>query len=101
MRLLAVLPSTQLTKKLMAVFRDDDGKNKTVHFGSSYHLDFIKYSALSPTLAFKKKASYISRHGATEDWSDPTTAGTLSRYLLWEKPTLKDALATYKRRFKV
>jgi len=55
MRLLAVLPSTQLTKKLMAVFRDDDGKNKTVHFGSSYHLDFIKYSALSPTLALKKK----------------------------------------------
>jgi threonine dehydrogenase-like Zn-dependent dehydrogenase len=37
--------------------------------------------------------------GATETWTDPTTAATLSRFLLWEKPTLESALRAFKKRF--
>jgi hypothetical protein len=34
-----------------------------------------------------------------ENWKDPTSAGALSRWILWNKPTFKASLADYKRRF--
>ena len=42
----------------------------------------------------KRRRSYLSRHASREDWgrSGVMTAGWLSRYLLWEKPTLKEAV---------
>jgi hypothetical protein len=36
-----------------------------------------------------------------EDWTDPTRAGTLSRFILWNKPTLRSSIRSYRRRFRV
>lgn len=49
----------------------------------------------------KKKEDYILRHRVREDWSDPLKAGTLSRFLLWNKPTLRESLNDYKERFNI
>jgi hypothetical protein len=48
---------------------------------------------------------YLERHGGgfetstKEDWKDPTTAGALSRWILWNKPSLKGSFDDYKSRF--
>ena len=48
---------------------------------------------------------YLERHGGgtptstKEDWKDPTTAGSLSRWILWNKADLKASFNDYKRRF--
>jgi hypothetical protein len=87
--------STRKTKKYMALF--DDGS--ITHFGGEGCGDFIRYSSQDPVLARQKRAAYLARHGATETWTDPKTAATLSRFVLWEKPTLKSAILAYKKRF--
>ena len=40
MKLLEIKPSTRKGKKLMAVFKKDDGKTITTHFGSANMRDF-------------------------------------------------------------
>ena len=86
--------STQPKKKLMAIFFSKEGKKlKTIHFGARGYTDY--------TLSGdeKKKAAYIKRHQARENFNDPMTAGALSRWILWNKPTRRASIADYKRRF--
>ena len=44
---------------------------------------------------------YIQRHkqSGTEDWNDPMTAGALSRFVLWEEPTLEASWRKYLKSF--
>lgn len=98
MKLVAVRRSTRPAKKYMAVFRDP---HHVSHFGAKGYGDFIEWSRHDRQLARAKRAQYLARHGATESWDDPTRPATLSRYILWEKPTLRAAVAAYKRRFRV
>ena len=48
---------------------------------------------------------YLERHGGgtttstKENWKDPTTAGALSRWVLWNKPSLSGSFSNYKSRF--
>lgn len=99
-RLLGIAPSTRRDKKLMATFVTAKG-SKVVHFGGAGCQDYTKYSEIDPVLARKKRMQYIARHRVNEDWSDPTTPATLSRFILWERPTIISAITAYKRRFKV
>jgi hypothetical protein len=46
-----------------------------------------------------RKARYLARHSANENWNDPTSAGALSRWVLWNKTSLEASKADYKRRF--
>ena len=46
-----------------------------------------------------RKEMYIKRHQKNEDWNNPMTAGALSRWILWNNPTLSESIADYKRRF--
>lgn len=100
MRLQSVERSTRAGKKLMATFVDGS-TTKTVHFGARGYGDFTVYHALSPALARRKKSQYLARHGAQERWMDPTTPATLSRYILWDKPTVAAGITAFKRRFRV
>lgn len=84
----------------MATFKNGDTVAKT-HFGGKGCGDYIKYSRQNHSLADAKRRAYIKRHGATESWGDPTTAATLSRFILWEKRTLKEAIQAYTRRFRM
>ena len=96
-QLVSITISSRVGKKYVAEF--DDGKR--VHFGANGYGDYIRYSRVDPLLANKKRMQYIARHGAMEQWNDPTTAATLARYILWEKPTMAESIRYYKRRFKV
>ena len=89
MKLLEVKKSTRKDKKYMAVF--DDGT--TTHFGFKGSSTYIDHND------DKKKDAYIARHKVNENWNDPKTAGALARYILWNKKTLKESIADYKKRF--
>jgi hypothetical protein len=54
---------------------------------------------MDPELAKKRKTAYLRRHKANEDWTNPRTAGTLSKYILWNKPTIEESINSYKKKF--
>ena len=92
--------SSNPEKKLMAVFEDSEGKKtKTTHFGQRGASDYTKHDDK------ERMELYLERHGGgfetstKENWKDPTTAGSLSRWVLWNKPGLKSSFSDYKRRF--
>jgi len=99
MKLISVKKSSKNNYKLVATF-DIDGKIKTVHFGSKPNKDFIIYSKTNPQKAEIMKAAYIARHSKNnEDWNNPITKGCLSRFILWNKNTLRESIKNYKNRF--
>jgi hypothetical protein len=59
-------------------------------------MDYTIYSKQDPKLAKQKKESYLARHRENEDWNDVMSAGALSRWILWNKPTLKRLKQTLK-----
>ena len=76
--------------KLVAEF--DDGK--LVKFGALGYDDFITSGGDK-----KKKKNYLARHRKREDWTDPQTPGALSRWILWNKPTLDESIEHYVKKF--
>lgn len=68
---------------------------KTSRFGAKGYSDFTKHK--NP----KRKSKYITRHKSRENWgkSGMTSAGALSRWILWNKPTLRGSIKNYKERF--
>ena len=94
-KLVSLGRSTQPDKKMMAVF-EVDGRSKTTHFGQAGAKD---YTLHDKAVREARKKSYDARHRPTEDWSDPTSAGALSKYILWNKTSKSAAIADYKRRF--
>lgn len=77
-------------------------KVKKIYFGANGYNDYIIYNKiLTREEADKKKENYIKRHGVNQDWTDPLKAGTLSRYILWNKPTLEQSLDDYLKRFNI
>ena len=85
--------STNQKKKYMAVFYEDGKKIKTTHFGAAGMSDFTKHKDKA------RKQRYMNRHKANENWQNPMSAGSLSRYILWNKPTLRASITDYKKRF--
>lgn len=85
--------------KLTAVFYDkDDKKIKTTHFGDERYEDYTIHKDK------ERLKNYNTRHGAKsagEKWQQPMTAGALSKWILWNKPSLTGSFADYKRRFKL
>jgi hypothetical protein len=93
MKLLSIKPSPNPKKKYVAVFEQDNGRSKTVHFGAAGMSDY------TVNKDEERKERYLSRHRANESWDKPDTAGALSRWILWNKPTLQASIADYRRRF--
>ena len=79
----------------MAIFYKEGGKTKTIHFGAYGMSDFTIHK--DPL----RKERYLKRHKKNENWENYETAGSLSRYILWNKPTLKGSVDDYKKRFKL
>ena len=95
MKLLYILPSIKSGKKFMAIFTDKDDI-KTVHFGS---VGYDDYTSITTPDREKRKKMYINRHKKNEDWNDPYTAGSLSRWILWNKKTIEESIQDYRKRF--
>ena len=90
-------------KRYMAVFYDKDNKVKTTHFGYAITDNGIKKYG-STYIDHKNdelKSAYIARHKVNEDFKDYMSAGSLARFILWEKKSLRDAISDYKKRFKL
>jgi hypothetical protein len=81
-------------KKFKAVFFDAMRKKiKSVQFGQVGYEDFTTHGDI------QRKMSYIARHEAREDWSNPMTAGTLSKFLLWNKTSLSASYKDFRSKF--
>jgi hypothetical protein len=94
LKLKSVRPSHVPAKKWDATFVYPDGHEKVVPFGQKGYSDFTKHKDKT------RKQRYLNRHsGMGEHWNKPDTAGALSRWVLWNKPTFRASLADFKRRF--
>jgi hypothetical protein len=94
LELLSVTKSSKADKKYAATFKMPSGRTKVTHFGAAGMTDY--------TLSGDKerRARYLTRHSARENWNDPTSPGALSRHLLWGNSTsLRQNIASFKRRF--
>jgi hypothetical protein len=97
MKLISITKATDSKHKYTALFTDP---KKTTHFGQAGANDYLIYSKESKTIADEKRKLYLARHEKRENWSDPTTAGSLSRYLLWGRSaSLKENIIDFKKRF--
>jgi hypothetical protein len=91
-----LFPAEQKSKKYTAVFYEDGVPFRKSSFGAKSYEDYTIHKDE------ERKASYLARHGATEEvlWeTDPYAPATLSRYVLWNLPDLRDSWNDYKRRF--
>ena len=95
LKLLRIVPSDKKEKKYDAVF-EKDGRQKTISFGAVGYPDFTQ-----PPHDEKKKELYLKRHSKREDWDNPLTAGSLSKHILWNKPSLKESIKDFKNKFGV
>ena len=101
MKLLSIKPSDRKEKRYVAEFCKCNGESKCkseerkrTHFGFKGGSTYIDHKD------DKKKDAYIARHKKDLDTKDPTRAGYLSYYLLWNKKTLTASIADFKQRFK-
>ena len=105
---LLIKKSDKPDKKYMAIFLVNNEKVKTIHFGSKNMRDFTLINDKSSKWYLPKvldrnvvKDSYLRRHEKNEDWTNPMTAGALSRWILWDKKTLASSIKAFKKRFKL
>lgn len=89
LELIAITKSPKNGKKLRAIFSD----GKRVDFGASGYSDYTIHKDDD------RKERYINRHRSRENWNDPQTPGALSRYILWNKKTLRSSILDYKKKF--
>ena len=83
-------PSKKAYKKWTIVIYD-----KKIHFGDSRYKDYTQHKNK------ERKRRYILRHAKREDWKDPLSAGFWSRWLLWNKPTIRESKASLQSKFKI
>jgi len=83
-------------KEFKAVFRKADGKTTTTQFGTSSNF------VLNPKKTLDDRKNYISRHRVNENFNDPTSAGSLSRHILWgDSRNLQKNISSFKKKFKI
>ena len=80
--------------KYNAIFTRDDGSTKVIPFGDNRYEDFTQHKDI------KRRDLYILRHKKRENWDNPQSAGSLSRYILWGNSTnLQTNIKAFKSRF--
>lgn len=93
MRLIRVVRSSNPDKKYDAIFEDDTGRQKVTSFG------FRGMDDYTLTGDVEAKERYRSRHRKDLETNDPTRAGYLAYYILWNKPTITESIKDYRQRF--
>jgi hypothetical protein len=95
-KLLSIKPLKSGKKKYVAEFEitKENGKKskKSTKFGAKGMSDFTKHKDI------ERRDRYIKRHTKDLRTNDPTRAGYLSMYILWNKKSFKASLSDYKRR---
>ena len=81
------------TKKFKAIFYDAmRTKISSTQFGDAHYQSYPDHQDL------QRKQNYLSRH-SNENWSDFMTAGSLSRWILWNKTSLTASYKNYRDKF--
>ncbi len=100
-----IKPSTAKNKKYTAIFYKDGKKIKTSNFGAKGSNDYIIWNSKEGLKkANERKSLYYKRHFKRESkfWeSAPMSPAALSKYILWNKPTLKASINSYLKTFKL
>jgi hypothetical protein len=94
LKLQKLVRSPNKTKKYRAYFNDGTHTD----FGASGYQNFGGVGK-EKHLDIERKKRYINRHKNKENWKDPKKAGTLSRYVLWNKESFRESVKDYKKRF--
>ena len=90
-----VIVKSDRDKKFKALFTGPKGAKKTIHFGAKGMSDYTIHKNKD------RKERYLKRHKPNENWDNPATAGALSRWILWNKPTYEASLKDFKKKFKL
>lgn len=96
MELIDIVDSPRQNKRFRAIFRRENGRTFHRDFGSPGATTFADIA--DP----QKRAAYLARHGAAaagQDWNRPDTPGALSRWILWERPNMQQAVNMFRQRF--
>ena len=96
--LVSIKRSNAPGKKYTATFKINHGNRitfKKTHFGAKGMSDFTKHKDI------ERRQRYIKRHKKDLNTNDPTRAGYLSMFVLWNKKTLAASVADYKKRLSV
>ena len=93
-KLISVERSTNKRKKYQALFKDDVGE-WYVDFGAAGMSDYTIHKDK------ERRERYILRHLKDLSTNDPTRAGYLSMFVLWNKPSLKGSIADYRKRLAI
>ena len=92
----SIKPSNRKYKKYVAVFYDNNKEVvKTTHFGDN------RYQAYVDHQDELRRTNYLNRHRKNEQWDDFMSAGSLSRYILWEHKKTDTAIKEYMKRFQL
>ena len=94
-KLINIKKSNKSGKKLMATF-ETNGRRKVIHFGSSGMRDYTIMGHDKNRMRL-----YRQRHMKDLKTGNPTRAGFLSMYVLWNKPSLQASISDYRRRLNV
>jgi len=86
-----IIKSNKLHKKYDVI--NENGK--VLSFGDNRYSDYTKHKDA------RRKDLYIGRHVKREDWENLDKAGTWSRYILWNKPTLKASIKNMEKLFNI
>ena len=82
-------------KRYKAIFYDDNGdKIKSTQFGDKRYENYTIHKDE------KRKELYKKRHHK-DKINDPMTAGALSWWILWNKPTIEQSIRDYEKRFNI
>lgn len=80
-------------KRAIAFFLMDNGKTIKRKFGSA--VGFTYFDGASE----EKRNAYIARHKVREDFNDVFSAGSISRFVLWEFRSRNEIEKFYNRKF--
>lgn len=71
--------------------------NKTIHFGAKNYSDYTLHKDKD------RMKRYENRHRSRENWkkSGIDTAGFWSKWILWNKPSLKSSIKNTQKRFNI
>ena len=94
LKLISIKKSKIKGKKLTAKF-EINGSARTIHFGAAGMSDFTKHKDT------ERRKRYIFRHKKDLKTNDPSRAGYLSMFVLWNKPSLNRSIADYRRRINI
>ena len=98
MKLVSVVQEPKGGKQFKATFEKPDGRTKITRFGTASNF------LLNKNKTEADRQAYIARHSkvAGADYTDPTTAASLSMHILWCKTrSLATAIRNYKKKYNV